>query len=229
MLCARKGSLQHDSAPGLPVAWRHCGNASVSKRVQAPEQAPAGCLARWPAHPDEGYGTIRVSQRRPHLLCSPDQHGGGLQSLQASANTCRALFPHEQSTQWLSCRVLHFPEASLRMLMVPGSAGPHSCSTLGGGWLHGCGSASRLGFGMDVTCPFPTCSRLIIISRAGDCFARDGQTQLLTSCWLSLPDPTQAKLLFAMGLPWPVQRVGGLGSDLLRRRCPPGALLWLHM
>lgn len=56
--------------------------------------------------------------------------------------------------------------------MVPGSAGPHGCSTLGGGWLHRCGSASRLGFGGDVTCPFPACSRLIIISCVGYCFAR---------------------------------------------------------
>lgn len=52
-----------------------------------------------------------------------------------------------------------FPEASPRMLTVPSSPGPHSCGTLGGGQLHGCGSVCGLGFGEDVTCPFPTCNQ----------------------------------------------------------------------
>lgn len=58
----------------------------------------------------------------------------------------------------LRCSSPCLPEASLRMLMVPCSLGPHGCGTPCVGWLHGCSSICRLGFGRDVTFPFLTCS-----------------------------------------------------------------------
>lgn len=66
--------------------------------------------------------------------------------------------------------------------------------------------------------PFPGLQQAYYYQLCGILFCQGlgrCRDELLASCWLSLPDPTHIKLLlFAMGLPRPVQRVGGLGSEL---------------